>query len=118
MARPIGEPSIVVPLLTAVPRIPAPSIVAVYDSPTVVAAAAFLRVTLIVAAAARDATATSAAAAVIGGTTVLSATGGTTTWKISVKDQYGVLKASTPVTLTITGRNAAKTGAVAVSDDD
>jgi hypothetical protein len=63
-----------------------------------------------------DATATSAAAAVIGGTTVLSATGGTTTWKISVKDQYGVLKASTPVTLTITGRNAAKTGAVAVSD--
>ena len=59
IARPTGSPLVIeVPVLAPDPRIPAPSIVAVYDSPVVVAAAAFLRVTLMVAAAARDETAT------------------------------------------------------------
>ncbi len=57
-----------------------------------------------------------AAVAVVGSTVVNSATGGTTTWKVSSKDQFGILKAGTPITVTISGRNVAKSGTIILTD--
>jgi hypothetical protein len=70
-----------------------------------------------VTSAASSVSASGAAATAITSTVVNTAIGGTSSMSVNVTDQYGVAKASTTVTYTITGRNAAKSGATSLVTD-
>jgi hypothetical protein len=54
--------------------------------------------------------------AVLGSASVLSATAGSTTWNVQVKDQYGTAIAFAPISVAVSGRNTVATTALGVTD--
>jgi hypothetical protein len=54
--------------------------------------------------------------AVLGSAAVLSATAGSTTWNVQVKDQYGTAIAFAPISVAVSGRNTVAATALGVTD--